>query len=352
MKKELFIKYLNDECTEAEHHEILEFLETAVVDNELRKWSFEVWDSWRESNEIQNVDFSTIFENIQKEIDIKHSKYQKASRGKLVLSWITRIAAALLIPVLSLLFYTISENKTEIAKYANYIPDSIEVITQPGSKTIVQLTDGTEVHLNNGSRIKYPRIFLGDTRDVEFSGEAFFKVAHNPDKPFVVKTDKLNVKAVGTTFNVLAYPNDKVVSTTLLSGKVVLEQLDNCMSESKELITLKPGQHVDFNTQSGEMSEIDEDIEKYTAWTEGKLIFEDTPILEMTESLSRIFNVDFEISDDIKDYTYTVTFTEETLYQILDLMTLATPISYEKCLRKELPDGSYSKQKIILRKHE
>ncbi len=354
MKKELLIKYLNNQCTDAELIEVFRWINTDALNEENQRWSFEAWNSYQRTSDMgDDKNYMVIFDRIQKRIDEKNkknnanAKVSKSLKLLIITKWITRAAAILLIPVLTFLFYTLSEKKIESTKYASLALDSIEVIAPLGSKTVVQLSDGSEVQLNYGSKIKYPHLFSSDTREVTLYGEGFFKVTHNPEKPFIVKTGNLNIKAVGTTFNVLAYPDDDVVETTLISGKVVLEQIKK-NGKPEHLGTMKPGLHVNYNLRNGSISSMEGNIEKYISWTEGKLIFEDTPILQVTERLSRMFNVDFEVKDEIEDYIYTVTFKDEPLYQILDLMAVATPIVYKTLPRKKMPDGTFSKQKIIL----
>jgi ferric-dicitrate binding protein FerR (iron transport regulator) len=248
---------------------------------------------------------------------------------------------------LTFLFYTLSEKNNLSEKYSKLVVDSLEVIAPLGSRTIVQLSDGSEVHLNYGSKIKYPQFFSGGTREVALTGEGFFTVAHNPDNPFIVKAGNLKIKALGTTFDVLAYPGDDVIETTLVDGKVVLEQTGQ-MGKDKTIGTMVPGQHVAYTLLNGSFFSTKGKIEKYISWIDGKLIFEDTPILQVTERLSRMFNVDFQVKDEVKDYTYTVTLEDESLSQILDLMTIATPVVCKALPRNKLPDGTYSKQRIII----
>ena len=353
MKKELLIKFLNNRCTEAEVNEVFHWINTNALDEKDKKWSIEVWNSQRETNEMYNENFYAIFDKIQERIDGNNQNVNAKASESLKLSvlanWITKAAAILLIPVLTFLFYTLSVKKIESDKYTKLATDSLEVIAPFGSKTVVQLSDGSEVQLNYGSKIKYPYFFSSDAREVTLTGEGFFKVAHNPEKPFIVKAGSLNVKAVGTTFNVSAYPDDNIIGTTLVTGTVILEQ-DKKDGNIETIGTMKPGLHVNYNLLTGSISSTDGNIEKYISWTEGKLIFIDTPLLQVTERLSRIFHVDFEVKDEIKNYTYTVTFKNDPLYQILDLMSIATPIAYKILPRKELPDGTFSKQKIILGK--
>jgi len=353
MKKELFVKYLNDQCTEAELNEVLRWVKADASNEEGKGWSFEVWKSCQETNNTDDESFFAIFDKIQERIDINnHKNNTKAGKSlslPVLANWLIKAAAILLIPVLTFLFYTLSERKIESANYASFAADSLEVIAPLGAKTVVQLSDGSEVQLNYGSKIKYPHFFSSDTRTVRLTGEGFFKIAHNPEKPFIVKAAGLNIKAVGTTFNVLAYSDNSIIETTLVSGKVILEQVKKD-GKTEGIATMRPGLHLSYDLQTGSISGMDENIEKYISWTEGKVIFEDTPILQVTERLSRMFNVDFEVKDELKNYTYTVVFTDDSLFQILDLMTIATPIAYKTLPRKKLPNGAFSKQKIILEK--
>lgn len=352
MTKDTIIKFLNNRCTAAELEEVVRWANTEALNKKSKTQAFDEWKSFQVGdNPGDDEKFSLLFDKIQHKIDVDSQKQKNTESKRSTLSiiaiWLTRAAAILLIPVLAFLFYTLSEKKLDSVQYANLSLDSIEVIAPIGSRTVVQLSDGSKVHLNYGSKLKYPQVFSGDTREVKLSGEGYFKVAHNPDKPFIVNTGKLNVKALGTVFNVLAYPYNDVIETTLINGKVVLEQND-AAGNSKAIGTMEPGQHVNYNIKTSVVSSIIGDVEKYIAWKDGKLIFEDTPIVEVAEKLSRMFNVEIKLSDAIKEHTYTVTFIDEPIFQILDLMTIATPISYKALPRKKLADGTYSSQKIII----
>ena len=224
------------------------------------------------------------------------------------------------------------------------------MIAPIGSRTVVQLSDGTEINLNYGSKIKYPRTFTGDTRGITLSGEGYFNVAHNPEKPFVVKTGTLDVKALGTEFNVQAYPGDDAISTTLINGKVVIEKTDE--NQTTTVGAMAPGQHVEYQLKTGQIISTKGATDKYTAWKEGRMMFDNTPIAEVASELSRKFNVDIELAEDIHYLTYTVTFADDPLYLILDLMTETTPVTYKRYPRLKLPDGSFSKQKIRIEKRK
>ncbi|SHF94455.1 FecR family protein [Mariniphaga anaerophila] len=356
MTKDKLIRFLNNRCTEEELQEVIRWANTEVFSAESKGWVLSDWNTYREERNIEDDEkFGSVFDKIQKKIAVENIKRQKQKgRKQMLVSWLTRAAAILLLPVMAFLFYTLSEI-AEIRAGASQSAsaflsvDSLEIIAPIGSRAVVQLSDGSVVHLNYGSRLKYPQTFTGNTREVVLDGEGYFDVAHNPEKPFIVKAGELNVKALGTAFNVSVYSDSNAIETTLVNGKVVLER-NGSEQSSKVIGCMIPGQHVSYNVKTGIMLSSKGSVEKYIAWKDGKLIFDETAIADVAEKLGRMFNVDIEVEDDIKDYTYTVTFEDEPLFQILDLMTVATPVKYNAMARTKLPDGTFSKQKIVLRR--
>jgi len=354
MKKEILIKYLNNSCSEKEFEELVEWVKMHPKNKEGKYWSLEQWKSFIPDEKSKDKEkYNALLDKIHHEINLK----QQASEDKKIVSlsnmskWFGRVAALLFLPLLGIIFYLLSNDTVKTEKFADLTADYLEVIAPIGSRTVVQLSDGTEVNLNYGSKIKYPQNFTGDTREISLSGEAYFDVAHNPDKPFIVKTGKLNVKALGTEFNVNAYPDDDIIATTLVEGKVIIEKvLPN--NKIGQIGIMAPGQHIAYNSKTGKISSNQVNIEDYIAWKEGKLVFNNTSILGVTEKLSRMFNVDFHVTDDIKDLTYTVTFADDPLYLILDLMTETTPVKYTRLPRKKMDDGTFSKQIIKIERRQ
>ncbi|MGD9929388.1 MAG: FecR family protein [Mangrovibacterium sp.] len=352
MTKELLIKFLENQCTPDELEKVLFWIEKEAL-LEGKDLAYDDWKSFRNEEACVdlNVSFNSLLDKIHHKININQSSGPRTRQLRIssqVTTWLTKAAAILLIPVLSILIYTLSFIPIHTSKYADMVVDSLEIVAPTGSRTVVQLSDGTEVHLNSGSKIKYPRSFDGENRELSLSGEGFFDVAHDPEHPFVVKTKRVNVKALGTKFNVLSYPENDAVATTLVEGKVVMERFTED-GKIENIETMTPGQHVEYNINSGKASSTNRNIEKYIAWKDGLLIFDNSNINEVAERLSRMFNVEIEAAHEIEDYTYTVKFVDESLTQILDLLTKATPVDYVFLPREKLPDGTYYKQKIILK---
>ena len=308
MTKELLIKFLNNTCNSAELEEVVRWAKEISYSSESRQMVLEDWNTYEPGEEGPGSGkFSSMLDKIHHKINIEYNERRfhkyKEKTYSLVLTWITRAAAILLLPVLSFLFYTLHQKPVNLAQKEGLAVDSLEIIAPFGSRTVVELTDGSLVHLNSGSKIKYPQIFSDNTREVVLVGEGYFDVASNPEKPFIVKAGALEIKAIGTEFNVLAYPDQDIIATTLVEGKVFLEKM--MMAGVKEKIgAMVPDQHVSFNARTGKIISEAGNIYKYIAWKDGKMVFENESITRVTERLNRLFNVDIRINENVKEYTF------------------------------------------------
>ncbi|MCT4646686.1 MAG: DUF4974 domain-containing protein [Carboxylicivirga sp.] len=349
MNKDLLYKYLHNTCSEKEFEEVATCITEMRNEKEL-KLCKEYWDRISPVSITKNEEkYSALLDKIHHEINLKPAIGTQGITIRKVTNWLSRAAAILFIPLLGVLLYLSSNNNLLHNIHANYTVDSLEIITPIGSRSVVQLSDGTKVYLNHSSKIKYPKVFTGDSREITLEGEGYFDVAHNPDLPFIVKTGKLNVKALGTEFNVRAYLDDDIIATTLVEGKVVVEKNESRMN-IEPLGIMVPGQHISYNLNSGEVISTRVEVDKYISWKNGRLVFDNETLEEVAERLGRIYNVDFYIADEIKDYRYTVTLDDTPLFLILELMTEITDINYTVHPRKKLPNGEFSKQKIQIEK--
>lgn len=346
MTKDLFIKYLQGNCTETEFEQLLSWIREGALTNSGKGLVQNIWEEFEpEAGPAERIKYNRILDKIHHEININQNSNQliirKAPARSRILSIITRAAAILLLPVLALLLYT---NFSDKGLYTSNLCD-LEVQAPAGSRMHIELGDGTKVWLNHGSKLKYPYRFEGKIRKVSLTGEAYFEVARNEEAPFIVGTDRLEVKATGTAFNVSAYPGDNFVETTLVEGKVILyESISN-----REIKALSPNECLKFNSQKNVYSLESVNTEKYTAWKDGLLVFKNDSIANIAKKLARWYNVEVEITNKkVEEYTCTATFTDETLPQVLELMTLAAPVSYKLTVRQKLPDGSFTKQKVLI----
>ncbi|MFZ5429536.1 MAG: FecR family protein [Bacteroidota bacterium] len=232
------------------------------------------------------------------------------------------------------------------------IPELVyqEVSATYGTQTRMILADGTIVHLNSGSSLKFPVSFSGlESRKVELSGEGFFEVNGQQGKPFIVDTKLLQVAVTGTRFNVDAYPSSPHVTIALVEGEVTLYR--ETARGINTLTIMKPGEVASMKSEENRLYvNAYDNLDKFHAWTEGKIVFVDDPIQVVVEKLSNWYNVDIEISDDqLKRYRFTGTFINEPVEQILAILSRTSPMGYRIVPSRKLEDNSFSRRKIILR---
>jgi transmembrane sensor len=173
-----------------------------------------------------------------------------------------------------------------------------EVVIPYGKKSELLLADGTKVWLNAGSRLAFPSRFTKNSREVFLEGEACFEVAKNEKQPFIVKAGNLDVKVLGTHFNVSAYPADATIETVLLEGSVALQK-PKTFGLGKTEVVLKPSQKASFEKEGSEITVTDEaDVDLYIAWTYGWLKYERESLSSVLRKVERYYNVEIQLPDN------------------------------------------------------
>lgn len=202
-------------------------------------------------------------------------------------------------------------------------PDLVQAHIPYSQIKSLTLPDGTEVRLNSGSTLLYPEKFGRKGRSVFLIGEAGFKVQPDAKRPFVVKTDGFQVTALGTEFDVSAYPDDKAVSAVLLEGSVLVE-FDN-LSKSR---ILRPGEQLVFNKDDRDLQLKVPDIEDVTAWKRGELVFRQMTISDIITVLERRFDITFIYRlHDFSTDRYSFRFREDaSLEEVMEVITDVTGI--------------------------
>lgn len=212
----------------------------------------------------------------------------------------------------------------------SHTAEIVEKHAPRGEQLRFTLPDGSQVWLNADSKLQFPEYFSKNERRVELTGEAFFKVKHQADKPFMVKTSEIDVEVLGTEFNVSAYPDNPAVSTTLKSGKVKLYRKNPETGHSQSLI-LSPGQKADFIPDRESFIADTVNTLLYTSWIHGKLIFDNRPLREIIPILERQQNIDIKIDKSVSDnLRFTMTLTTESPEQIFKLMCKASNLKHKK----------------------
>lgn len=172
-----------------------------------------------------------------------------------------------------------------------------EIRTEAGATPhTIQLSDGSIVQLNASSSLRYPETFRGKKREVHLEGEAFFDIHTDKRRSFTVHTHNQSIQVLGTRFNVLAYAADDYSVTTLVSGKILLELFDTDHEQRKSL-EMQPDQQFVWNKRSGEIRLSTVDSHDAISWLDGVYPFRDSPLLEITTRLERIYGITILIPD-------------------------------------------------------
>ena len=177
-----------------------------------------------------------------------------------------------------------------------------QIIVPYGKYVSLQLSDGTKVWLNSGSRMTYPPVFNGNHREVYLQGEGYFEVTKNTQKPFFVKTDLLKVEVLGTKFDVQAYKQENSYSALLLEGKVSLSSRQK-LSTNQEDIVLKQYERGEFSVTTNKI--VVENVqhpENYVAWTYGYISFDEETLESLLKRISRYYNIDIQLISENRSF--------------------------------------------------
>lgn len=222
---------------------------------------------------------------------------------------------------------TVTGNKVNYTGITGDIQPAWHLIRTPlGGEYSITLADGTVVWLNAMSELKYPVRFDGKERRVELKGEAYFQVKHNADQPFYVGIGDYQIKVLGTSFNVKAYANDQNWETTLCTGSVNLEDVNN-----RNNVILTPGEQAVCNRNTHNIEVKDVDVGLYTAWTKGEFRFDNTSVEEIFTVLQRWYNVEvFYGNTQVRNEVFTGKLPRfDNLQVILNIMEKVSNLQFE-----------------------
>ena len=337
--KSLLNQALSGRLTISEKEKLRNYIENSFQDKDLDELMLQHW------NGLENQDLAgdeIQFQNLKKRILTKIALPEPALTKDVSLfpadwkHWLMRVAAILFIPLLLgsiAVFYTM---QNRIDQQNNTVAMQ-QVMASPGSRVHFTLPDKTEVWLNSESTLEFPlNMKYLDQRRVRLTGQGYFKVAHDKLHPFFVDVNNMSVRALGTSFDVSCYENDKEISSTLEEGSIAL------MSKSeKEFARLVPGQQAVWNKNTNELEIKDIETIQATSWKDGKLIFKNASLSEVTNKLERWFNCEIKVDPQLNesDLKYTATIQDETLGEVLKMIEISTSVR-TKIVKREVYIGS------------
>ena len=256
--------------------------------------------------------FSRLMARIQPDKNSIDIFRRRANRYR---SWMVAATIAMLVAMSGWLYNIVSDNEPTFIVASN-------------NSSIVQkvtLPDGTVINLNTCSRLTYPESFSGKSREVFLDGEAYFDVAHDKRRPFIVRAGELKIRVLGTKFNVNASTLVPQITATLIEGSIEA-------ATGKKNILMKPNQQLKYDTSSGRVSLTElTNASREIRWTQNIWVLSDTPLLDICQRLEQQFNIKIIImNDELIGKSFTGEFyTNESLESILKTMQISTPFNYE-----------------------
>ncbi len=310
--KTIVKKYLEGRATEAEQVKLLKWLrnkENRIVFNSFRL-------DWK-----NGLDKATIPESSRETWGkIQSQMLQESFKGwqnSLKMYQLFRYAAIFFFVIgVGSLVYIFNNLSKQFPEYYT------SVIAEKGHISKVELPDGSLVWLNSGSEISYNNYFFSKNRDIKLTGEAYFHVSRNEELPLIVNCEDIQVKVLGTQFNVAAYPGSGFVEVVLEKGTV---KLLNRKVESFSY-KLKPGELAKFDRTKQKLTVSNVNTAKFTSWKEGILNIYDQPLEDVVKRLETRYNQKFIFDEEVKDFRYTFTIKNESLGEIIQLMERITPV--------------------------
>ncbi len=306
---------INHEATPCDARHIAQWLSTP----EGQLWLSEQMDidseSIRLGEEAQYINHQIPTDNMYEYLK------QKIRRQK-IRRWIGWAAAIFIPLILITILFVEVDSRVDLFAATEYD----EVYVPKGERMQVLFQDGSRVYLNSESRIRYPRQFGIKERKVELEGEGWFEVAKNHARPFIVDITLLNVRVLGTTFDVKAYPEDNEIAVSLESG--IVEVFGNTFNA----FTMDPGQKAVYNRATGRCNvERPQEITLQSAWRQNTLVFTDAPLSEVIATLGRTYDITFKIEDPaVTRYNYTLRTSFTDISRVLDELEKITPVRFSQ----------------------
>ena len=359
--EELIAVYLADSIDESGFDELTNWLNESETNRKLFDQYREVWLSTNLAASGEMFDQGKAFLKFKNQVLIKQihqnnkNMNQPLLKRKMSMS-LLKVAAIILFAFIGgIMVHILSGKKGMNAKQAFYQ----EIIVPLGAKSQVKLPDGTRVILNAGSKMQYRQDFGNSKREVRLEGEGYFKVVKDSRHPFVVKTKYINVKAVGTVFNIKAYDSDKTVETTLVEGLVQIEknkQYKDGNEVNDQIVLLKPNQKFTLVKSEADLESVNEkltqqnstpgqlktimldkrhfitenfDLSEDISWKDKRWTINSERLDELAVELERRYDVSIRFDNDrLKSYRFTGIIKDESLEQVLNAMSLSAPIEY------------------------
>lgn len=287
--------------------------------------------------------------NTSHEVPILTPEFPETPRRHRLATWYSA-AAAILLSIGALIYHYHNIAKPTQSPIALHW---LQTTTQPAKKAVITLSDGTVITLNSATTIRYPDNFGDSTREIYLEGEAFFDVHKDPAHPLIIHANKMNIRVLGTSFNVKSYQNESLSETTLIGGSIEVTLNDR----PSDRIILKPKEKL-IVQNNGTLKRVNPKVDSSTmenaakstryaltnltyfpntlktvvetSWVDNKLVFSDKDFAQLSGQLERWYGVHIEFKNDrVKQYSFTGFFEKESLPEALDALKMIEKFNYK-----------------------
>jgi ferric-dicitrate binding protein FerR (iron transport regulator) len=316
---ELVAKHLNCETNAQEKVEVEAWLNQSDKNREALKHYKKMLNKIDTYYQARNFNSEAAWKNVQTQISpLKVKSIQYKKKRKEVIAQFYKYAAIVVVALLlGSLGYFIGFRNQDPAVYSEIISAENQVLKE------YVLPDGSVVALNSNSKLVYPKKFKGDIREVTIIGEAFFNVKPNPEKPFVINAGNAQVKVLGTSFNVCAYPGTKTIEVIVKTGKVqVINNEIDILTETRDIF-LMPGEKGTLFTENRVLEKSVNTNPNFMAWKTHDLIFNKVPLNEVVQCLEKAYHIDIYLTEaELNDLLYEGHFDQKPIEFVLDVIRL------------------------------
>ncbi|MCT4614669.1 MAG: FecR family protein [Marinifilaceae bacterium] len=328
----------NDDLKEPDIEKAIQLFKNRISKSQKRKISFNRWFAYAAAIIIP---IGIVFLLVSRNIDIEQKSYVNnfekfkpgSKKAELTLANGQVVNLEIVDTLVKEIDGTNISNTSGLLRYQandNFVKkEALNRIRIPrGGEYKLILSDGTKVWLNSESSFTYPTKFVGNRRVVNLNGEAYFDVAHNKEKAFIVKVDDLEVKVLGTEFNVKAYPEENNIQTTLVNGSVAIQAKG---FEFNLKTILSPSLQANYSKTNKELKTKQVKTEIYTSWKEGVFFLDNTRLEDFMLILSRWYDIKFFITNEsIKNITFNGKMKKyENLKDIFNLLEQLSDLEFD-----------------------
>lgn len=315
----LLESFMRGETSSQEEQLLANWLHSPEAKEQLLDYYQETWNN--SGNDLIAEVQGRMFERIKSQMHATPQLNQQKPKKRFPFRRVLQYAAVVLLVIMAgvggHLYTTVQVKDTE--HNSKYL-----VQTDKGQRANITLPDGTVVWLNSYTQLQYNADYGTTKRIVSLTGEAYFEVAKNKDKPFIVKAEGVNVEALGTTFNIKAYQEDPHIVATLFSGAVRV-------SSNENNVILSPDENATYDRNSGKLVIHQLENSSYAKmWRDNELVFNGETLDEIAVLLNRMYNVQIIFkSERIKKYCFSGVICNNSLDNVIELISLTSPITYE-----------------------